>query len=97
VLHMAHRGQSVHVACAFSLIEILSVLYSRFLRLDRSDPQSPDRDYLVLSKGHGVMALYACLREVGWLTQKQLDGYFSDGSLLRGLAETGLPGVEATS
>lgn len=97
VLHMAHKGQSVHVPCAFSLIEILSVLYSKFVRCNPRDPRDPGRDYMVLSKGHGVMAAYACFREFGWLSQKQLDRYFSDGSLLRGLSEADIPGLEVTS
>lgn len=97
ILRMAYRGQSVHVACAFSLVEILSVLYADFLHYDREDPQSPDRDYLVLSKGHGVMALYACMHEIGWIRPEQLDGYFQDGSLLRGLCEADVPGCEVTS
>jgi transketolase len=97
VLRMAFNGQSVHVACAFSIVEILSVLYSRFLRLDRADPESPERDYLVLSKGHGVMAMYACLYEIGWLTSWDLDNYFLDGSRLRGLCESDIPGCEVTS
>jgi len=94
---MAHQGQSVHVPCAFSLIEILSVLYSKFVRLNASDPKDPERDLMVLSKGHGVMAAYACFRELGLLEQKHLDRYFSDGSLLRGLAEADIPGLEVTA
>lgn len=97
VLHMAHLGQSVHVPCAFSLIEILAVLYSKFVRLNAADPNDPERDLMVLSKGHGVMAAYACFRELGWLEQKHLDRYFSDGSLLRGLSEAEIPGIEATA
>lgn len=97
VLRMAFNGQSVHVACAFSIIEILAVLYSRFLRIDRSDPKSLERDYLVLSKGHGVMAMYACFYELGWLTDGDLDNYFQDGSRLRGLCESDVPGCEVTS
>ncbi len=97
VLGMAHKGQSVHVPCAFSLIEIYSVLYSQFLKFDPKDPAAPDRDYLVLSKGHGVMTAYACFQEIGWLSQKQLDDYFKDGSLLRGLGEADIPGFEATA
>jgi transketolase len=94
---MAHRGQSVHVSCAFSLIELVSVLYSRFLKFNPADPRDPARDYLVLSKGHGVMALYACFRQIGWLPQKALDEYFSEGSHLRGLSEADIPGLEVTS
>src|SRR5437879_4329767 len=51
VLRMAHLGATAHVACAFSLIEILAVLYRNHLNLGTSGPHSPDRDYLVLSKG----------------------------------------------
>jgi transketolase len=97
VLNMAHKGQSVHVPCAFSLIEIYSVLYSKFLKFDPGNPSAADRDFLVLSKGHGVMAAYACYQEIGWLSQAQLDDYFKDGSLLRGLAEADVPGFEATA
>jgi transketolase len=94
---MAFNGQSVHVACAFSLIEIVSVLYSSVLRFDCCNPESFDRDYLVLSKGHGVMALYACFHELGWLAEGALDNYFRDGTLLRGLCESDIPGCEVTS
>lgn len=97
ILRMAFHGQSVHIACAFSLVEICSVLYSKFLRYDPSGPTSPDRDYLILSKGHGVMAMYACFRELGWLTDADLDGYFRDATHLRGLCEADVPGCEVTS
>ena len=68
VLEMAFNGSAVHIACAFSIVEILAVLYRKHLRLGSHGPRSPERDYLVLSKGHGVMAQYPCLRELGWLT-----------------------------
>jgi transketolase len=94
---MAYKGQSVHVACAFSIVEICAVLHARFLDLGPQPPQAADRDYLVLSKGHGVMALYACFRELGWLDDGHLDAYFRDGTSLRGLCEADVPGCEVTS
>jgi transketolase len=97
VLRMAYRGQSVHVACAFSIIEICSVLYGHFLRYDPQNPAWPDRDYLILSKGHGVMTMYACFYEIGWLGDTDLDNYFKDGTHLRGLCEADVPGCEVTS
>lgn len=96
ILRMAYAGSTVHIACAFSLVEILAVLYRSHLRLgDR--PRSPDRDYLVLSKGHGVMAQYACLHELGWLTDEDLDRYFGDGTRLKGLSDAHVPGLEVSS
>jgi transketolase len=97
ILRMAYKGQSVHVACAFSIVEICAALHRRFLRLKSRPSQSVDRDYLVLSKGHGVMALYACFRELGWIDDRDLDNYFRDGSRLRGLCEADVPGCEVTS
>ncbi len=97
VLRMAYAGNTVHIACAFSIIELLAVLYRHFLRYPGNDRQSQDRDYLVLSKGHGVMAQYACMAERGWLGDAELDGYFSDGSLLKGLSDSRVPGLEVTS
>jgi transketolase len=67
------------------------------LRYDPDDPGHPDRDYLVLSKGHGVMALYACMREVGWIGVQDISSYLADGSRLHGLCEAGVPGCEVTS
>jgi len=97
VLHMAHAGSSVHIACAFSIIEILAVLYRSHLRLGDGGPRAPGRDYLVLSKGHGVMAQYACLHELGWLTDADIQNYFHNGTLLKGLSDAHVPGLEVTS
>lgn len=97
ILDMAYSGATVHIGCAFSIVELLAVLYRNHLRLDPANPQSPERDYMVLSKGHGVMAQYACLREVGWLTDEDINRYFENGTRLKGLADAHIPGVEATS
>ena len=97
VLEMAYAGSTVHIACAFSIVEILAVLYRNHLRYPDNDPDAMNRDYLVLSKGHGVMAQYACLHEKGWLPKSDLENYFSDGSRLKGLSDVHVPGCEVTS
>jgi transketolase len=96
VLEMAYSGSSAHIACAFSIIEILAVLYRNHLR-PGGGPRAPERDYLVLSKGHGVMAQYACLRELGWLTDDAVRRYFGDGTLLKGLSDAHVHGLEVSS
>lgn len=97
ILNMAYSGATVHIGCAFSIVELLAVLYRNHLELDASNPNSPNRDYMVLSKGHGVMAQYACLHELGWLTDGDIGNYFKNGSRLKGLADAHIPGVEATT
>lgn len=97
VLEMAYAGSTVHIGCAFSIIELLAVLYRFHLRYPGNDPRASGRDFLVLSKGHGVMAQYACMRELGWLNDADIAGYFSDGSHLKGLSDSRIAGLEVTS
>jgi transketolase len=97
VLDMAYAGSTVHIGCAFSIIELLAVLYRSHLRYPGNDPLADGRDYFVLSKGHGVMAQYACMRELGWLKDEAFSGYFDDGSDLKGLSDSRVPGLEVTS
>lgn len=67
------------------------------MRYDRQNPSDPERDLLVLSKGHGVIALYACFRELGWITDGDVRGYLGNGTRLRGLCESDVPGCEVSS
>lgn len=97
VVEMAYAGNAVHLGCAFSIIELLSCLYGTHMRYDPADPTDPQRDYLVLSKGHGVMAQYACIHQLGWIDRADIDGYFHDGSKLKGLSDAHVPGCEVTS
>lgn len=97
ILHMAYAGSTVHIGCAFSIVDLLAVLYRSYLRYPDNNPKAYDRDYLVLSKGHGVMAQYACMLELGWLNDSHIQGYFSDGSELKGLSDSRVPGLEVTS
>lgn len=97
ILDMAYNGQSVHIGCAFSLVEISAVLYRSVMNLGSRKPVCNQRDYLVLSKGHGVMALYACMKELGWLTEHDIANYFKDGSELKGLSEGNIPGLDVSS
>lgn len=97
ILDMAYAGSTVHIGCAFSIVELLAVLYRSHLRYPGNDPRAAGRDFLVLSKGHGVMAQYACMHELGWLDEGAVRGYFSDASELKGLSDSRVPGLEVTS
>lgn len=97
ILDMAYAGSTVHIACAFSIIEILAVLYRNHLRYPDNNPDAVHRDYMVLSKGHGVMAQYACMKELGWLNENDINHYFADGSELKGLSDSRISGLEVTS
>jgi transketolase len=94
---MAYAGATVHIGCAFSIIELVAVLYRNHLRYPGNDPRAEGRDYLILSKGHGVMAQYACMHELGWLNDSHIKNYFADGSELKGLSDSRVAGLEVTS
>lgn len=96
VIEMAHAGSSVHIGCAFSMIEIVSALLTDVMNLG-SGETDVKRDRIFLSKGHGVMALYAGYHALGWLEKSHLEKYFSDGSLLHGLAEARVPMLEVSA
>ena len=96
IIDMAWAGNSVHIGCAFSIVEILCALFGGVMNL-RGGPGDGSRDRLVLSKGHGVMALYAAYVQIGWLPEAHLRSYFADGSMLHGLAEARIPLLEVSS
>ena len=62
-----------HVGGSLSIVDILSVLYFDQMRIDPLNPQKPDRDRFVLSKGHGGPAVYAALALKGYFPIKDLD------------------------
>jgi transketolase len=94
---MSFAGSTVHIPSAFSIVEILSVLYSRHLDFKEDEITGFNRNSLVLSKGHGVMAQYACLRQAGLLKDSDLKNYFKDGSNLKGLSDSHVNGLDVTS
>jgi transketolase len=97
-LRMVHRANASHIGTCLSMADILAVLYSSVLRVDPARPEAPERDRLIVSKGHGAAALYAVLAERGYFPREWLETYSQDGSLLGGhVTKRGLPGVELST
>jgi transketolase len=92
ILEIAFRAHVGHIGSALSVADIIAALYGSVLNIP--SPRDAERDRLVLSKGHAAMALYAALYTKGWITQKQLDGYCQDGSLLGTHPDRETPGVD---
>jgi transketolase len=95
MIEVEHRG---HIGPALSLIEILRVLFDEFLRFDPLNPMWCSRDRLILSKGHGCLALYALLADKGFIDKEELSTFCKPRSRLGGHPEMRkLPGIEATT
>lgn len=87
-----------HIASAFSILEILWVLYRQVLKFDPLLPDAPDRDRFILSKGHGSLALYAMLADCGYFPKAELKTFSAYDSRLGGHPDsTKVPGVEAST
>ena len=91
-------GNRGHIGSSLSLIEIMRVLYDDFLNYDSARPDLESRDRLILSKGHGCLALYAILADKGFFPESWLDDFCKNDGLLGGYPEKGdVPGVEAST
>jgi transketolase len=98
VLHMTSSGGSSHVGAAFSICDLLAVLYGLVLNHDPARPKMPERDRFILSKGHAGAAVYATLAEVGYFPVTELKGHYQDGSVFSGhVSHKGIPGVELST
>jgi transketolase len=98
IVRMLQKGGRGHVGSAFSLVEILRVLYDDILKYDPKDPRSPQRDRFILSKGHGCLALYVLLAEKGFFPETELWKFCKPDGILGGHPEYGkVPGIEAST
>lgn len=95
----AYKGNTGHLASAFSVIEILYVLYFKgIMNYDVSNQDWDGRDKLVMSKGQGSLALYAVLSKAGFFSREVLYTFCQPGSELGGEPRLGdIPGVEAST
>jgi transketolase len=96
ILEMITAAGSGHPGGSLSAIDLIGVLYAHHLRQDPKAPSAPQRDRFVLSKGHGVPALYAVLAERGYFDRALLPTLRKLGSPLQGHPVVGTaPGIEA--
>jgi len=94
------RANSGHPGMPMGMADAATVLFTRFLKFDASDPQWPDRDRFVLSAGHGSMLLYSLLHLTGYagMTMSELENFRQLGSKTAGHPEYGhAPGIETTT
>ncbi|NMB83860.1 transketolase [Candidatus Roizmanbacteria bacterium] len=90
-------NNSHHIGCSLSIVEILTYLYFKKLRIFPKEPKNPERDIFILSKGHAALALYCILQKKGFFKEKLLDTYDQDNSSFPEHASSGVPGVELST
>ncbi|MFN4146486.1 MAG: transketolase [Runella sp.] len=95
-LEMITYSQWGHIGGAFSMAELLSVLYFHHLNIDPQQPKSSTRDRLILSKAHGSPALYAVLALRGFIPPERIYTYCEPDGLEGHTHTESAPGIEAS-
>ena len=98
VLEMITRARSSHIGSAFSIVEILYVLYFHVLNVNPEEPLIEGRDKFILSKAHASSALYATLAHKGFFSLDLLNNYMlNNGTIPAHLDMTVVPGLEISA
>lgn len=93
IVRMAGGG-GCFIGASLSCTDLLVFLYERVLRIDPTTVRHPDRDYLLLSKGHDVPALYGTLAELGFIERSRLSKHLDPSDDLYWHPNRNIPGVE---
>ncbi len=94
VIKMVYAAQSGHPGGSLSAADILAVLYFHEMRIRPQDPNWPERDRFVLSKGHASPAYYAALAMRGFFPESELLKFRNVDSFLQGHPSLMVPGVD---
>jgi len=97
VLKMTHLSGSSHIGSCFSVLDIVSVLYSSNFDICLDNWKDNKSNRVILSKGHAVAALYAALALKGFFPIRHLDNYCKNGSMFGGHPNHLVPGVELST
>ena len=94
-IEMTHLSGGSHIGSVLSVADILAVLYNDVLNVYPDKPNAPERDRVILSKGHAGPAIYAALAEKGFFPVEELKTHYQNGSRLSGhVSHKGVPGVD---
>lgn len=95
IVKMVHRANAGHPGGSLSAIDILVALYKTRLNVDATNPDDPERDRFIMSKGHASPAVYSILHEMGYLSSEDLETYRVMGGVCQGHVDmTWTPGVD---
>ena len=93
IVRMSTKG-GCFTGASLSAVDLIVYLYSEFLNVNALNLYNPDRDYLFLSKGHDVPALYGTLAELGLLQKDRLKNHLSLDDYIYWHPNTRIPGIE---
>jgi transketolase len=93
-LEMVYKAKASHIGSAFSIADIVAVLYNDFLKISISNINDDQRDRFILSKGHACVAIYAALYLKGIVSSDQIKSYAQNDSDMMSHISHKIDGVE---
>jgi transketolase len=98
IVEMVYRAQSGHLGGSLGSADLVAALYYHVMRHDPGNPQWPERDRFILSKGHCAPVIYAALADCGYFPKSDLATFRRPGSHLQGHPyQPKTPGIEAST
>lgn len=98
ILKMVSKAGSGHPGGSLSCVDVVTALYFHVMHHDPKNPNWPDRDRFVLSKGHAAPTIYAALAESGYISLEELENLRRVNSILQGHPDRNrIPGIEMSS
>lgn len=97
IIEGIHEAKAGHPGGSLSCADLLTYLYTHRMNVDPKDPDDPNRDRLVLSKGHAAPALYATLALRGFFPMDEMKTLRKTGSRLQGHPDIKIPGVDMST
>jgi len=98
IARMVKASGEGHIPSSYSIVDLLDHLYGHVLHYDAKNPRWADRDYFILSKGHGCGGLYVVLHKYGFLSDQDIADYSTSRGILGGHPDmTVVPGAEAST
>lgn len=97
VIEGTYNAKSGHPGGSLSIADTLTYLYFKKMNVDPKNPNDPDRDRFVLSKGHTAPALYSALALKGYFSQEEIKSLRHIGALLQGHPCISIDGVDMSS
>ena len=97
VIEGTYNAKSGHPGGSLSIADTLTYLYFKKMNIDPKNPNDPDRDRFVLSKGHTAPALYSALALKGYFPQEEIKSLRHIGALLQGHPCISIDGVDMSS
>ncbi len=96
-IRTSSKAKSGHPSSAMSAADIMTVVLAKYLRYDFDNPENPNNDHLIFSKGHASGLLYGMYRAAGAITDEQMMSYREYGSMMQGHPTPQIPWVDVAT